>query len=205
MFSHAKLRMLEFDRYLRQHLSGARVEYVEMDTDSIYMSLAGTTRPIPSLAQLGSGADLLKLFVPPHRLDSFLAKAPQFFSSMTKSDRSFRTPGLFKIEWLGDGIIACSSKVYISWENIEDDDGVTTPHVNKIIHKGLSLRGNDHIGIADYFNAVMKDTVSGGTNRGLRVIQGRLRYYTCVRDSITQYYMKRICLDDMTSTVPILR
>lgn len=96
--------------------------------------------------------------------------------------------------------MACSSKLYLNWEHC--DSGKT---LNKVCHKGLSLHQNPQIGYQNYFDAVMNQKTSGGENRGLRIIDGQLRFYKCARNSIGGFYCKRIVRSDNVSTVPIAR
>ncbi len=143
--------------------------------------------------------------MPIENLAKFQEESDEFLCSQLKTDRSFRTPGKFKLEFYGDGMLACSSKLYLNWEQQETEDGEVQRNVTKKCHKGLSIHQNPHVGYDNYNDAIMKSITSGGTNTGLAVKEGKLRLYQCSRNSISGYYCKRVVKSDLISTLPIRR
>ena len=89
-----------------------------------------------------------------------------------------RTPGLFKVEWCGDGFVGLCSKTYYCF-------GAT----DKYSTKGLSKRHNDID--KDTFLAVLKNRRSGGGfNRGFRVRDSSVMTYIQERAALTYFYGK---------------
>ena len=86
-----------------------------------------------------------------------------------------RTPGLFKVEWCGDGIVGLCSKTYYCF-------GAT----DKYSTKGLSKRRS-----------------GGGFNRGFRVRDSSVMTYIQERAALTYFYGKRKVLADGLSTAPL--
>jgi hypothetical protein len=105
-----------------------------------------------------------------------------------------RTPGLFKLEWIGDGIIALSSKSYMCFNN-EDNTK------NKVTTKGLSKRLNDLR--KEHFSNVLKSSKPcQGENRSFRMYQGQMLTYTQVKTGLSYFYGKRKVKNDGISTEP---
>ena len=122
VFTYTKLRMLEFYYHcIDAFLDRRDFQYLEMDTDSAYMSLAGD-----SLAEL----------VKPDKRAEFAALQHQWFPRHDTPEHAAydkRKPGLFKVEWKGDGFVGLNSKTYCCW-------GAES---SKASCKGISKRLND--------------------------------------------------------------
>ena len=101
VYQHAKLRMPQFYfNFMDKYLDRGDFQYCEMDTDSAYIALSG-----PSVESL----------VRPELKEEFQQdKCNWFPRTDTKENKAYdkRTPGLFKEEWSGDGIIGLSRKTY---------------------------------------------------------------------------------------------
>lgn len=103
-------------------------QYVTMDTDSGYMSLSAPLEKIirPELCLeyfQNYGSWLPKLFCQQHkdafiktRMQSKESKMEKCCEAQLKFDKN--SPGLFKTEFVGDGIIALNSKTYFCWGSI---------------------------------------------------------------------------------------
>ena len=86
-----------------------------------------------------------------------------------------RTPGLFKVEWRGDGFVGLCSKTYYCF-------GVN----DKFSTKGLSKHQN--IINKESFLTVLSDRRSGsGVNRGFRVYNSDV----CSGESITHLLLRK--------------
>ena len=95
MYQLAKLRMLEFYYdFLDRYVDRRNFELIQMDTDSNYMAISG---------------DKLEDIVRPELRAEFEATKKQW---LAWDKWSGRTPGLFKIESEGSGMIALCSKCY---------------------------------------------------------------------------------------------
>ena len=99
-----------------------------------------------------------------------------------------RTPGLFKVEWQGDGIVALCSKTYYCFG-----------FKNKISCKGLNKNNND-ITKQQYMDVLTSQSDSGGINRGFRMQQGVMHTYEQVKTAFSYLYPKRKVASDGVST-----
>ncbi len=138
-----------------------------------------------------------------------------------------RTPGLFKVEWRGDGFIGLCSKTYYCFgatdkyttkglnkrQNDIDKDAFLAVlglcsktyycfgATDKYTTKGLNKRQNDID--KDAFLAVLTNRRSGsGVNRGFRVRDSSVMTYAQERTALTYFYPKREVLADGLSTAP---
>ena len=204
VYQYAKLRMLQFyydfvDRYVERPL----FQYCEMDTDSAYIALAGES--IDGLVRADRRAHYFRhrsQWLPAeccdeHEDDYVCARIAGRPWTVTESccfaRKAFdkRTPGLFKVEWCGDGFVGLCSKTYYCF-------GAT----DKYSTKGLSKRHNDID--KDTFLAVLKNRRSGGGfNRGFRVRDSSVMTYIQERAALTYFYGKRKVLADGLSTAPL--
>ena len=204
VYQYAKLRMLQFyydfiDRYVDRSL----FQYCEMDTDSAYIALAGE-----------SIDDLVRPELREHFFQHRSEWLPAECCDEHKGDyvetrlagrtwtatepcclarKAFdkRTPGLFKVEWCGDGFIGLCRKTYYCF-------GAT----NKCTTKGLNKRQNNID--KDAFLDVLTNRRSGsGVNRGFRVHNSTVMTYVQEREALTYFYAKRKVLADGLTTAPL--
>ena len=204
VYQYAKLRMLQFyydfiDRYVERPL----YQYCEMDTDSAYIALAG---------------DSIDDLVAPEHREHYFRNRSQWLPAECCDDheeeyvcariagRSWtatescciarkafdkRTPGLFKVEWCGDGFIGLCSKTYYCFGS-----------TNKCTTKGLNKRQNTID--KDAFLSVLTNRRSGsGVNRGFRVRDSSVMTYIQERAALTYFYPKRKVLEDGLTTAPL--
>lgn len=104
VYQYAKLRMLEFYYHcIDKYLDRESYEYLEMDTDSAYMALSGDA--------------LEELVKREMRAEYQREKHLWFPRDDTDEHKAFdkRTPGLFKVEWKGEGFVGLNSKTYCCW------------------------------------------------------------------------------------------
>ena len=178
-------------------------QYCEMDTDSAYIALAGES--------------IDDLITSEHREHYFRNRSewlPAEWCDEHKDEyvqtrltgrtwtatepcciarKAFdkRTPGLFKVEWHGEGFIGLCSKTYYCF-------GKT----NKCTTKGLNKRQNDTD--KDKLLSVLTNRRSGsGVNRGFRVRDSSMMTYVQERAALTYFYPKRKVLEDGLSTAPL--
>ena len=102
-----------------------------------------------------------------------------------------RTPGLFKVEWEGEGIVGLCSKTYYCF-GAKD----------KFSCKGVNKKCNE-INKEKYLNVLLTKQNSGGVNRGFRVVNNAMYTYTQIRDAFSYFYPKRKVLGDGVSTSPL--
>lgn len=106
-----------------------------------------------------------------------------------------RTPGLFKEEFVGDGIVALNSKTYCCWDN---KDSV------KYSSKGLSKKTNK-LSKEDFLKVLNSKTPISGTNRGFVIKDHSTYTYSQLRTSISYFYAKRKVHADGVTTSNIDR
>ena len=98
MYQYAKLRMLPFYYdFLDKYLDRSDFQMCEMDTDSAYIAIAGES---------------VKSLVKPKLRAEFEADKRNWFPRTdTPEHKAYdkRTPGPFKVEWKGQGIIGLCS------------------------------------------------------------------------------------------------
>ena len=204
VYQYAKLRMLQFyydfiDRYVERPL----YQYCEMDTDSAYIALAGD-----SIDDLVSAEHREYYFK--HRSEWLPAECcdehKEEYVNTRLAGRTWtatepcciarkaydkRTPGLFKIEWCGDGFIGLCSKTYYCFGSTD-----------KCTTKGLNKRQNTID--KDAFLSVLTNRRSGsGVNRGFRVHNSSMMTYVQERAALTYFYPKRKVLEDGLTTAPL--
>jgi hypothetical protein len=90
-----------------------------------------------------------------------------------------RTPGLFKLEYEGDGIIALASKMYYCFG---DKD--------KFSSKGLNKQQNE-ITKQKYLDALQGDSSQKFTNKGFRVMNNEMNTYELTKNGMKLFNDKR--------------
>ncbi|XP_072043754.1 uncharacterized protein [Amphiura filiformis] len=179
VYQYAKLRMLEFYfDFLDVFVDRSNFQYVEMDTDSAYIALAGES---------------LEELVKPELRERFHKEKHQWFprtDTLANAAHDKRTPGLFKVEWEGQGIVALCSKTYYCFGGKD-----------KFSCKGVNKQCNKDIITKDLYLEVLRSKQSAsGTNKGFRVQDNSIYTYTQSRAGFTYFYPKRNVLEDGITT-----
>lgn len=199
----AKLRMLEFYYdFMDKFIDRKDFQYVEMDTDSAYMGLSGATLEAVILPHMRAEFyNQYHLWFPRlactmHRSNFISTKLSgkewvpfDCCKLTTKHDQ--RTPGLFKEEFSGSGIIALNSKTYFCW------DSATTN--TKYSSKGLSKKTNE-LKLKTYADVLQTKESYNGINKGFTIKHGQTYTYNQIRTGLTYFYAKRYVEDDGVST-----
>lgn len=212
ILQYAKLRMLEFYYdFMDKYVSRKDFEYVEMDTDSAYMALSGPLEDIikPELRRQffeEYGQWFPRPYCSEHAVEFVNAKMSPHPGQRIWNKRSccervykyhLRTPGLFKVEWSGDGILALNPKTYICWN---DDD--SREDTGKCSSKGLSKRTNK-LTRRCFTDVLATKKPKCGTNHGFIKKDGQMFTYSQVKRGLTYFYAKRKVLEDGISTTSI--
>ena len=180
VYQYAKLRMLQFYfDFMDKYLDRSDFQYCEMDTDSAYIAIAGQS---------------VEHLVKPELRGEFEAdKANWFPRTDTPEHKAYdkRTPGLFKEEWSGAGIIGLSSKTYYCFGDYD-----------KFSCKGVNKQTNV-INKERYLNVLLTKQSSGGLNKGFRVVNNSMFSYTQERNGFAYFYPERKVLQDGVSTFPL--
>ena len=165
--------------FLDKYLDRSDFQYCEMDTDSAYIAIAGPS--VESLVRRELRGEFEK------------DKANWFPRTDTLENKAYdkRTPGLFKEEWSGEGIIGLSSKTYYCFGSYD-----------KFSCKGVNKKTNV-INKEKYQNVLLTKQSSSGTNKGFRVVNNKMYTYEQIRDGFSYFYPKRKVLEDGVTTIPL--
>ena len=170
VYQLAKLRMLQFYYdFLDVYLDRKDFELIQMDTDSLYMAL--------------SGSSIDELVKPELREQYHSYGKAEFLSTSKYHDR---TPGLFKEEFRGTRMIALTSKCYYA----EDQETLK----GKFSCKGVNKKQNE-MDWQCYWEA-LRGSIDIATNTGFRVWEQGVATYTQRKLGLSAYYDKRIASED---------
>ena len=177
VYQLAKLRMLQFYYdFLLKYVDPSDFQMCEMDTDSAYIAIS---------------SDSFDEIIKPSMRVEYEQNKPDWFprnDTLEHARYDKRTPGLFKVEWEGDGIIALCSKTYYCF-------GAT----DKFSCKGVNKKQND-ITKDTYLKVLLSKVAGNGVNKGFRVVQNGISTYSQIKNAFTYFYPKRKVLEDNVST-----
>ena len=161
VYQLAKLRMLEFYYdFLDIYVDRRDFELIQMDTDSNYMAISG---------------EKLEDIIRPELRAEFEATKKQW---LAWDKWSGRTPGLFKLESEGSGMIALCSKYYFA-----------KGEKNKFSTKGMSKKQNEINW--QRFKAALNGSIDRAENRGFRMVGKHMMTYEQHKLGLSAYYDKR--------------
>ena len=190
----AKLRMLQFKyEFLDVFCMEKSFEYLEMDTDSAYMALAGKT--LEDIVRPRKKEELRKQKFGSCKKTNFTAADGFFPRECCSTHKAYdrRTPGLFKIEAEGKSMIALCSKTYI----LKEKEGKY-----KFSCKGVNKSRLDSPYKA--FSSVLQTGKPHKTsNQGFRTRDGTIFTYEQEKSGIAYFYCKREVLQDGICTRPL--
>eukprot|EP00662_Eupelagonemidae_sp_cell21_P036402 gene36402-15539_t len=191
VYQMAKLRMLEFYYdFMDEFVDRSDFEYLEMDTDSAYMAIAGET---------------LEEVIKPSKRAAFERVKEDWF---VHDAHSRRTPGLFKLEFAGTRFIGLTAKCYF----VEDEQR----QLSKASAKGTNSQQNA-IKSWDRYKAALDGYIGMGPatrdggrfhhvdmacNRGFRRMHNRVFTYTQHKLGLSAAYDKRRLDRDGIHTSP---
>jgi G:T-mismatch repair DNA endonuclease (very short patch repair protein) len=191
----AKLRMLAFyydflSVYVDRHLFSLS----HMDTDSFYIAIAGSSlSSVVKESKLQNYMAQINNFCGQNKIDPSKFWFPR---ECCKEHSSFdkRTPGLFKLEYSGDQVVALCSKTY----SVKCNETGNTKFSSKGCNK--SRLNNVH----DIMVNVLKEKKDVNVvNRGFRVRNNTVYSYVQEKKGLCYFYCKRKVLDDGVTTVPL--
>jgi hypothetical protein len=169
VYQLAKLRMLQFYYdFVDFYFDRSDFQYCEMDTDSAYIAF--------------SSENLDKL-VKPHLVTHFIENKHLWFGrDDTEANKLYdkRTPGLFKLEFRGDGIVALASKMYYCFG--EQD---------KFSSKGINRKQNS-ITKRRYLDALENLMEQQFVNKGFRVKNNQISTYQLTKSGMKLFNDKRL-------------
>ena len=204
VYQYAKLRMLQFYYdFLDKYVDRSDFQVCQMDTDSLYLALSTTS------LELAVKPEMRHQFfqdwhhwlpqetcrrhqqdLKPYKLQDIAWVQPPCCAQQAAFDK--RTPGLFKVEYQGDGIVALCSKTYYCYGKDKD----------KLSCKGLNKKTNQ-LNKDIYLNVLASKQPAGGINHGFRTDGKTMFTYQQERKSLSYLYIKRKVLEDGVSTEPL--
>ena len=188
VYSLAKLNLLRFWKFLKDHLDDELYCLMETDTDSLYIAIARPT---------------LDECVRQDRLCSWKKQKYDYFASESQEKVLFegqeitleqyekRSPGKYKLEFEGEGMICLNSKVYHIWGEL----GCKTSS------KGMQERNN--LLKDDFLRVLLERCEHRVTNTGIIDDGTRKLTYTQTKKGLNYFYCKRIVLEDGITTIPL--
>ena len=205
-YQYAKKRMLEWHyQFMQYFLSPESYQLVQMDTDSSYFGISEETLEDAIKPELKREfyETYHQWFPSPacdqHReqfVTAKLNKQPWSPTDCCAAEFTYtkRSPGLFKFEFHGDGIVALCSKTYICFGERE----------TKLSCKGIQKKRNrDKLTRAAYLHVLNTQRPGYGINKGFRAINGKVYTYQQIRHGLSYLYCKREVLDDGVTTRPL--
>jgi hypothetical protein len=172
VYGWAKHKLLKFIyEVLQKYVPKSEYEFLESDTDSIYLAIS---------------QDTLKKCIPADRLAEF-EEIERLWFVMDPSQN--RTPGLLKIEEEGTHFIGLNSKTYVVAKSEDDPDP-------KKSAKGVQIKRNASMLTFRNFEKVLKreaDAQQMAINVGIRPINGVMCTYVQQKNGLSPLYFKRIC------------
>ena len=179
VYQLAKLRMLEFYYdFLDRYIDRKDFELIQMDTDSNYLAISGKS---------------LEDIVRPDMKAEFEKEKNNWLAWDKWSER---TPGLFKLEFEGERMIALCSKCYYAASIANNPEKKP-----KLSTKGMSKKQNEINW--QRFKAALDGSKDMATNRGFRMRDGKMVTYEQEKLGLSAYYDKRWVLPDGIHTEPI--
>jgi hypothetical protein len=214
VYQLAKLRMLEFFYdCIKKYVRDDCYQFCEMDTDSLYLAIAGETIE-----------DIIK---PEMREEYEKDKENWFGRTDTREHKNFdkRTPGLFKVEVSGVEFVGLSSKMYyvetdkqyrekaqadyvfIQKKKFDRNIDKNSPEVLKQGVKKFSAKGigrNNVLSLEFYKRALFEDKVFEVENKGLRYIDGQMKKYEQKKRGLNYFYIKRRVDENRVNCHPLM-
>ena len=193
VYSYAKLILIEFWEFINKFLVQDKYEICYCDTDSLYLAIS---------------EDSLDQCVKPEMVQEWENEKQKFLASddetlvkfdgkmITRKQFDKRTPGLFKPEFEGDGIVCLNSKVVHAWGH--DESGPKSKTSCKGTNKRRNLFGKEH------FLSVLETQIPEiVTNSGFIKDKLTIKTYTQKKQGLGFFYAKRKVLPDGIRTVPL--
>ena len=170
VYQLAKLRMLQFYYdFIDYYIDRSDFQYCGMDTDSAYISFTSENFD-----------DMIR----PELREHYQNHKHEWLGrndSETNILFDRRTPGLFKLEYKGEGIISLASKMYYCF-------GQSDP---KYSCKGINKKLND-ITKQRYLNALKGNSQQEFNNTGFRVYGNKMSTYTLTKTGVKMFNDKRL-------------
>ena len=161
--------------FLSKCLDMEKIHFVEGDTDSLYLAIAGNP---------DEGND---------QMFKYVIKDQEFYDNHVYTWLPDPTKDVYDekkilgmaVEKFGDNCIALAPKCYTIWNN----NGTT----KSLKLKGVSLKKNKIIS-SDYRELIQKENVKSGRNISLQLKNGQMSKVFITKNALTMTHTKMICL-----------
>ena len=194
VYSYAKLRMLEFWKFINKYLDNDLYQFMEMDTDSLYIAFARDT--IDECVKDGLKDDWKKEKYKWFSSEDTRCRFKFEDEVITHKQYDKRTPGKFKVEYKGEGMYCLNSKTYYIWGE-KDEEGCPNP---KCSCKGWQQK-RTQITKDDFEEVLTSGSSKRVKNAGfIRGKDGTIKTYTQTKVGMSYIYMKHKVLADGVST-----
>ena len=194
ILQYSKLRLLQFHfDWLDACVDRKRYELVEADTDSLYFALNGQSLEDVIKPEV-KDTYLHSLYDTAVCTDTFLDEKGTWFPRqccLKHSKHDSRTPGIMKVEFQGDEIVALCSKSYVA----------TSSTCIKYSMKGINKTFVDPLPL--YKSVLNTLTNITSINRGFKVMENKIRTYEQKKTALNYFYCKRRVLSCGIRTVPL--
>ena len=193
VYSYAKLSLLSFWEFINRFLENDLYQLMECDADSLYIALARET---------------IDEFVKPELREEWETEKWNFFSSTDETEIQFagqnipfsqwdkRTPGKYKAEFEGVGMICLNSKVFHIWAATFNEQGEL---ITKTSCKGTQKKRNDLV--KKDFIAILETRKPHRVENAGFIRDGLdTKTYTQWKKGLEYFYAKRKVLSDGVST-----
>ena len=186
VYSYAKLNLITFWEFINKYLINDLYQLMQCDTDSLYIAFA---------------RDSIDDCVKPHLREEWNTEKLKFFSSQDTSPREFagkiisnaqfekRTPGLYKAEFEGLGMLCLNSKVYHIFKGND----------HKTSCKGIQKKRNT-LTRKDFEVVLKSQQPVFFKNAGFIRDGTETKTYTQTKKGLSYFYAKRKVLSDGVST-----
>lgn len=201
ILQYAKLRMLElYYNFLDKYCDKTKFVEIEMDTDSLYMSMSVDS--VNDLVSAEKQAEWVQLRSRDCRNEFEADSENNFFPRtccIVHATYDKRSPGLFKEEFRGTEMVALCSKTYC----VKND----TTGVTKFSSKGLNKRSiandADEEPFAKYMRVLATKQNLSSENHGFQVKGHSIYTYIQNKKGLAYFYPKRVVLEDGINTKPL--
>ena len=194
VYSYAKLNLLTFWDFINTYLVNDYYQLMECDTDSLYIAFAKETIDECVKPELKEEWDRVK-----YNFFSSDSNEPIEFAGKTIPFKQYdkRTPGKYKPEFEGIGMICLNSKVYHCWSDRLDENGEV---ITKTSCKGVQKKRNE-LFKQDFLEMIKNPNKEHTVHNAGFIREGTdILTYTQNKKGLNYFYAKRIVLEDGVST-----
>ena len=196
VYSYAKLNLITFWEFINKYLINDLYQIMECDTDSLYIAFA---------------RDSIDDCVKPHLKEEWNIEKLNFLSSQDTSPREFagkiitnaqfekRTPGLYKPEFEGQGMLCLNSKVYHIYKGDEYKCPYNCKDCHKTSCKGIQQKRNT-LTRKDFETVLKSQQPAFFENAGFIRDGTETKTYVQIKKGLSYFYGKRKVLSDGVST-----